>query len=108
MRHDAPELLKKYAAAAQEKSWYGMTKDAVIKALATAGATQEEIDADIDDVIEYLAKRRVADTQKLEKYEKTIIADWPNWREHCAWVLSAKVAEITDWAKDVEYYSEEH
>lgn len=47
------------------------------------------------------ARQRVSDTPELSEYEDIIFYDWPNWDEHLAWVATAPVEEIVQWAATV-------
>ena len=51
---------------------------------------------------EQQARERVAKSPQLRKHEATIFYDWPNWEEHMAWIATAGVREIVDWAETVE------
>lgn len=48
------------------------------------------------------AHRRVVETPELAPYEDIIMLyDWPNWDEHCQWVIAAELEEIVEWAEEI-------
>ncbi len=48
------------------------------------------------------ARERVENTPALTAHRETILYDWPEGNSHWAWVTTAPVAEIVDWASMVE------
>ena len=44
-----------------------------------------------------LAVQRVEDVPALREIADFILTDWPNWREHLEWVLTAPVSDILAW-----------
>ncbi len=48
------------------------------------------------------ARERVENTPVLTAYRDTILYDWPEGNSHWAWVATAPVDEIVDWASMVE------
>ena len=56
-----------------------------------------------DDNREYkLASERIDNTPELEPYRKTIMYDWQESGEHWAWIATASIQDIIDWAQSVE------
>jgi len=51
---------------------------------------------------EELARQRVANSAELSAIEDIIFSDWQNWDEHIEWIISAPVAQIIDWASEME------
>ena len=47
---------------------------------------------------ELRAIARVNRTPSLKQYEQVIFADWRRWEDHMAWVATAPISEITEWA----------
>ena len=48
------------------------------------------------------AQGRVDREPKLKAHESAIMYDWAENDEHWAWVMTAPVEEIVDWAEAVE------
>jgi hypothetical protein len=48
------------------------------------------------------AEQRVTNSPKLQPHRGTIMYDWPEGNAHWRWVLTARIAEIIDWAETVE------
>lgn len=51
---------------------------------------------------EDLARARVAAEPQLQAHAATIFYDWPNWTEHIEWIATAPIAEIVEWAAQIE------
>ncbi len=47
-------------------------------------------------------RERVENMSALAAHRETIMYDWPEGNSHWAWVATAPVAEIVDWASMVE------
>ncbi len=48
------------------------------------------------------AKQRVEHTPELAAHADTILYPWSEGEEHWRWVVAAPVAEIVEWAENVE------
>ena len=48
------------------------------------------------------ARQRIENTPELAAHAAIILYEWPNWNEHMAWIATAPVAEIVEWAESVE------
>jgi len=48
------------------------------------------------------AEQRVTNSPKLQPHHDTIMYDWPEGNAHWRWILTARIAEIIDWAETVE------
>ena len=48
------------------------------------------------------ARHRVERSPRLSKYEDIIFADWSEGDDHLRWVISGKVSEIEEWAKQIK------
>lgn len=48
------------------------------------------------------ARARVAAEPQLQAHAATIFYDWPNWTEHIEWIATAPIAEIVEWAAQIE------
>ena len=48
------------------------------------------------------AERRVNNSPRLSLYHDAIMYDWPEGNAHWRWILTARIAEIIDWAETVE------
>ena len=55
--------------------------------------------------MESKARARISNTPELSLFEDVIFYDWPNWDEHIAWIITAPVKEIVEWAEGIEGYS---
>ncbi len=48
------------------------------------------------------ARERVENVPDLTAHKETLMYDWPEGNSHWAWVATAPVVEIVDWAEMVE------
>lgn len=49
-----------------------------------------------------LAAIRVQNNEDLRPYASIFLADWTEGDEHFDWVLEAPVAELVDWAEEID------
>ncbi|TXH58877.1 MAG: hypothetical protein E6Q97_01090 [Desulfurellales bacterium] len=59
-----------------------------------------------EESLEDAARQRVENEDELDAISDVIFYDWPNKWDHLAWVVSADVSEIVDWAETVEMAAE--
>lgn len=58
------------------------------------------------DMLQDAVENRVHAHDELEAIRNLIYYEWPNQWDHMAWVASAPIAEIVDWADTVEMAAE--
>ncbi len=54
----------------------------------------------INSTMERQARDRIEGMEFTAEQLDFIFADWPNWDEHVAWLLTATREEIADWIVD--------
>lgn len=67
-----------------------------------SAAIHQALGAMMSNDTETIARTRIDNTPELAAHADTILTDWPNWTEHMAWIATAPVSEIVDWAESIE------